>query len=30
MPCPKCNASDDDSAPPKGFRTVFDKKGWRH
>lgn len=30
--CPRCNASDQDEAPrlPKGFRTDFDKKGWRH
>ena len=32
MPCPNCNASDEEAAlrPPKGFRTIFDKKGWRH
>jgi hypothetical protein len=32
MPCPNCNVSGDDSSPrpPKGFRTEFDKKGWRH
>jgi hypothetical protein len=31
-PCPRCNPSDEDAAPrpPKGFRTEFDKKGWRH
>jgi len=31
-PCPRCNASDADTAPrmPKGFKTEFDKKGWRH
>jgi hypothetical protein len=28
-PCPRCDASDDDSAPrmPEGFKTEFDKKG---
>jgi hypothetical protein len=33
MPFPNCNASEDDSAAPRlpdGFRTEFDKKGWRH
>src|SRR3979490_1165285 len=32
MPCPQCNASDDDTEPraPKGFKTEVDKKGWRH
>jgi hypothetical protein len=31
-PCPQCNASNDDTEPrpPKGFKTEFDKKGWRH
>jgi hypothetical protein len=31
-PCPQCNAIDDDMAPrmPKGSKTEFDKKGWRH
>jgi hypothetical protein len=31
-PCPRCHASDGDSAPrmPKDFKTEFDKKGWRH
>jgi hypothetical protein len=31
-PCPHCNASEDGTAPrmPKGFKTEFDKKGWRH
>ena len=31
-PCPRCNAADGDTPPrlPKGDRTVFDKKGWRH
>ncbi len=31
-PCPWCNVPDKDGAPrlPDGFRTEFDKKGWRH
>jgi hypothetical protein len=31
-PCQRCNPSVDDTPPrpPKGFRTEFDKKGWRH
>jgi hypothetical protein len=31
-PCPRCNAGDEDTEPraPKGFKTEFDKKGWRH
>ncbi|SHH20212.1 hypothetical protein SAMN05443248_4046 [Bradyrhizobium erythrophlei] len=29
-PCPRCNAGDDDPRMPKGFKTEFDKKGWRH
>jgi hypothetical protein len=31
-PCPSCNPSDADTEPrpPKGFKTEFDKKGWRH
>jgi hypothetical protein len=31
-PCPWCNLPDKDGAPrlPDGFRTEFDKKGWRH
>jgi cold shock CspA family protein len=31
-PCPWCNLPDKDGAPrlPEGFRTEFDKKGWRH
>ncbi|NWL36220.1 hypothetical protein FBF71_02695 [Bradyrhizobium elkanii] len=31
-PCPQCNPSDEDNPPrpPKGFRTEFDKEGWRH
>jgi hypothetical protein len=28
--CPRCNAGDDDPRMPKGFKTEFDKKGWRH
>jgi hypothetical protein len=32
MPCPNCNPADERTAPrpPKGFRVVLDKKGWRH
>src|SRR5258708_2119157 len=32
MPCRICNMSDDEAGPrlPKGFKTQFDKKGWRH
>jgi hypothetical protein len=31
-PCPWCNLPDKDGTPrlPDGFRTEFDKKGWRH
>jgi hypothetical protein len=31
-PCPWCNVTDKDGAPtlPEGFKTEFDKKGWRH
>jgi hypothetical protein len=31
-PCPRCNVPEKDEAPrlPEGFRTRFDKKGWRH
>jgi hypothetical protein len=29
---PRCNVPEKDEAPrlPEGFRTQFDKKGWRH
>jgi hypothetical protein len=32
MPCPLCNPRDEENPPrpPKGFRTDFDKNGWRH
>ncbi|MEO8596430.1 MAG: hypothetical protein ABI759_24135, partial [Candidatus Solibacter sp.] len=32
MPCPMCNPSDPDNPPkmPDGYRTIFDKDGWRH
>jgi hypothetical protein len=32
MPCPSCNQPTEDEAPrlPEGFKTEFDKKGWRH
>jgi hypothetical protein len=32
MPCPVCNKADEGEAPrlPRGFKTEFDKKGWRH
>jgi hypothetical protein len=31
-PCPSCNESNEDTEPraPKGFKTEFDKDGWRH
>ena len=31
-PARGCNPIDDEAAPrmPKGYRTEFDKKGWRH
>jgi hypothetical protein len=31
-PCPACNAPERDEPPrlPDGFRTDFDKDGWRH
>jgi hypothetical protein len=32
-PCPLCNSPTDDGTQPrmpKGFKTEFDKKGWRH
>jgi hypothetical protein len=30
-PCPACNSSDREHAPamPDGYRTIFDKDGWR-
>ena len=32
MPCPRCNATLENETPrlPAGFKTEFDKKGWRH
>lgn len=33
MPCPACNAAGDmGDIPrlPKGFKTMLDKRGWRH
>jgi hypothetical protein len=32
VPCPWCNVPDKNEQPrlPKGFKTGFDKKGWRH
>ncbi|SHH20052.1 hypothetical protein SAMN05444169_6285 [Bradyrhizobium erythrophlei] len=32
MPCPWCNLPEKDEEPrlPDGFKTEFDKKGWRH
>lgn len=31
-PCPDCNPCDRDNPPrmQPGFKTVFDKDGWRH
>ena len=31
-PCPDCNPSDAEHPPrlPLGFKTAFDKDGWRH
>jgi hypothetical protein len=31
-PCPRCNVPEENEAPrlPDGFRTEFDKMGWRH
>jgi hypothetical protein len=32
VPCPRCNQPAEGAAPrmPEGFKTDFDKKGWRH
>jgi hypothetical protein len=32
MPCPACNESDREHKPkmPTGYRTIFDKNGWRN
>ncbi|SHH62922.1 hypothetical protein SAMN05443248_5464 [Bradyrhizobium erythrophlei] len=32
MPCPRCNEPQGNETPrlPAGFKTEFDKKGWRH
>ena len=32
MPCPACNAPEEGAALrlPEGFKTEFDKDGWRH
>jgi hypothetical protein len=31
IPCPACNTIEDDAPRlPEGYRTGFDKNGWRH
>lgn len=32
VPCPACNPSDREHKPkmPEGYRTTFDKQGWKH
>jgi hypothetical protein len=32
MPCPRCNRAAEGEQPrmPAGFKTEFDKKGWRN
>jgi hypothetical protein len=32
MPCPRCNRAAEGEEPrmPEGFKTEFDRNGWRH